>query len=229
MRGQPDIHITKPLKENKGYIGMKQQGKTSLLCYHLKHTLVPYTAWDERGAISKKLKPTNPRTQKIIDPTRLFPIPLSATRQQRDAIREQRTELFRRTCHQVLQEGNQMFVVDEIHNHCTKRSIDPDLSNVITDGGNSDNGDIENGGVSVVFTSQEPRQLFGTILAETSHYFLFRLWMDSDVAWLKGTIPDTTLQACRKLPSHAYIYLPIGGIAQQFKPLSALDLASIGR
>lgn len=229
MRGQPDIHITNPLKENKCYIGMKQEGKTSLLCYHLKHSMVPYTVWDERGAVSKKLRPSYPRNQKIIDPTRLFPIPLSATQPQREAIREQRNELFKHTCHQVLQEGNQMFVVDEIHNHCTKRSIDPDLANVITDGGNSDNGDVEHGGVSVVYTSQEPRQLFNTILAETKHFFLFRLWMEADIAWLHGTIPDSALETCRKLPSHAYIYLPIGGEAQLFKPLSKLDLESVGR
>jgi hypothetical protein len=229
MRGQPDIHIKRPLKENKGYLGMKQEGKSSLMCYHLKHSMVPYTLWDEIGAVSKKLQPLNPRTQKIIDPTRVYPIFPSHTTAQRMAIREQRLELFRRTCHQVLEECNQMFIVDEVHHHCTKRTIDPDLANVITDGGNSDNGDHENGGVSFIFTSQEPRQLHNTILGENKHYFIFKLWMKADLDWLGTFIPESTLAQSQTLPSHAYIYCPIGGKAQLFKPLSKLDLASLGR
>ena len=99
----PDIHITNPLKENQFYLGIRQEGKTNLLAYHLSITRCPYTVWDEVGALSRMLQPLNPMTQKIINPNL------------KTSDRQVKTAMFQATVDKVMRDGNQLFVLDETH------------------------------------------------------------------------------------------------------------------
>jgi len=188
-KGIPDIHITNPLKENQFYLGIRQEGKTNLLAYHLSLTRCPYTVFDTVGALSGMLRPLCPMTQKIVNPTGYS--------------REARLQLFHNVCTSVMTEGNQLFVLDEAHQFCDKRWIDPSLADVVTLGGNKN--------VAFVGTSQTVRQVSNVILGNTRHFWVMRTFLKPDVDWLSCFIPKEYVLMSKDLPPHGYIYYVLGG------------------
>ena len=194
MKGVPDIYIRNPLKENQFYLGIRQEGKTNMACYHLSRTLCPFTLWDEVGSASKMFRPLNPKTQRIINPN-LTTVDKTA-----------KTALFQRVCKEVMDRGNQLFIVDEVHQYCTKRTIDPELENVVTLGGNRN--------IGFVGTSQTVRQVHNTILGNTRHFWILRTFLKPDVDWLSAFVPKEYVLMSRDLPPHGYIYYCLGGKPQ---------------
>jgi hypothetical protein len=188
-KGVPDIHITNPLKENQIYLGIRQEGKTNLLAYHLSLTGCPYTIFDTVGALRTMLKPRYPPVQKIVNPTGLKP--------------DERLQLFHRVCNSVMIRGNQLLVVDEVHQFCDKRWIDPLLSDIVTLGGNRN--------VAFIGTSQTVRQVSNVILGNTRHFWVMRTFLKPDVDWLSCFIPKEYVQLSKDLPPHGYIYYMLGG------------------
>jgi len=199
----PDILITNPFKENQFYLGIRQEGKTNLLAYHLSLMRCPFTVWDEVGALSRMFKPLIPRMQKIVCP----PDTIS---------RAGKTALFWRTCRQVMNEGNQIFVVDEVHQYCTKRQIDFELERVVTLGGNVN--------VGFIGTSQTIRQVHNTILGNTRHFWILRTFLKPDVDWLSAFVPKEYVLMSRDLPPHGYIYYPLGGRPLVCKAVKKMQL-----
>jgi acetone carboxylase gamma subunit len=216
MKSTPSIHITNPFKEKQFYIGMSQEGKTNLLCYHLSTSTLPFTLYDTVGAASRKFKPLNPKTQKIIDPTRLYPSNYSMTNPQRIEIKTKRLQLFEATCNRVLDEGNQLFIVDETQEFCTKRTINPAFGDVIQLGGNEN--------VGFMGTSQFIRDVNNDILGNTKHFFIFRTFLKPDVDWLGAFIPKETILMSKDLEPHGYIYYKLGGTPQIGSPVKKMEL-----
>ncbi len=216
MKSTPDIHILNPFKEKQFAIGMSQEGKTNFVCYQLSRSNIPFTFYDTFGAASKKFRPLNPKTQHIIDPTRIYPTTVSMTKQQRLDIKNKRADLFDLTCNRVLDEGNQLFVVDETQEHCTKRTINPAFGDLITMGGNND--------VGFIGTSQFIRDVNNDILGNTKHFFIFRTFLKPDVDWLGYFVPKDYILMSKDLEPHGYIYYRLGGKPQIGCPVKKMEL-----
>lgn len=216
MRSTPDIHITNPFKEKQFAIGMSQEGKTNFICYQLSRSTIPYTFYDTFGAASRKFRPLNPKTQRIIDPTRLFPSNQLMTKAQRIEMQAKRLDLFESTCTHVLDEGSQLFVVDETQEFCTKRTINPAFGDVITLGGNNN--------VGFIGTSQFIREVNNIILGNTKHFFIFRTFLKPDVDWLSAFVPKEYVLMSRDLEPHGYIYYPLGGKPQIGSAVKKMEL-----
>ena len=216
MRGQPDINIQNAFKEKQIYIGISQEGKTNAVCYHLSKTLLPYTFYDTFGAASRKFRPLNPKTQRLIDPTRIYPMSPLMPANQRAEIKAKRQELFKDICNRVLAEGNQLFIVDEVQEFCTKRTIDPDLEDVVTLGGNNN--------IGFISTSQSVRQVNNIILGNTRHFFIFRTFLKPDVDWLSVFVPKEYILLSKDLPKYCYIYYQLGGEPQLGSPVKKMEL-----
>jgi len=172
---------------------MRQEGKTNLLCYHLSLTRCPFTLWDEIGAVSRILKPLNPKTQRIINPNFYT------------TDKTKKRSMFHQICQRVMLEGNQLFIVDEVHQYCTKRTLDPELEKVVTLGGNKN--------IGFIGTTQTVRQVHNTILGNTRHFWIMRTFLKPDVNWISFFIPKETVLMSKDLPPHGYIYYPLGGKA----------------
>jgi len=216
MKGEPDIHIENAFKEKQIYIGISQEGKTNLLCYHLSTCTLPFILYDTFGAASRKFKPLNPKTQRIIDPTRIYPMSPLMTASQREEIKAKRTELFKDTCTQALHRKNLLFIVDEVQEFCTKRTIDPDLEDVVTLGGNNN--------IGFIATSQSVRQVNNIILGNTRHFFIFRTFLKPDVDWLSVFVPKEYSLMSKDLPKYCYIYYQLGGKPQIGNPVKKMEL-----
>jgi len=115
---QTSIQILNPLKECVCIVGMRQEGKTTLLKWLMHYLENNYTAFDTLGAIGN-FKPRYPDRQKIIKPRYSLSEPM-----------------FIKTCKQVWKEGNQVFIVDEIGKFCSKHTIPPELGDLVDLGGN---------------------------------------------------------------------------------------------
>ena len=215
MKGIPDIHITNAFKENQMFIGIRQGGKTNTSAYFLSLTTLPYTVWDEVGAFSRMLRPLNPRAQRIINPNAI--IPKTSSSLDDEIWHEAKLDLFRKTCRQVMEEGNRLMVIDEVHQYCTKRTIDKALENVITLGGNRN--------VGVICTSQSVRQVHNTILGNTTHFFIMKTFLKPDIDWLSAFIPKEVISLSQTLPQYAYIYYRIGEKPLIGSPVKKMELS----
>jgi hypothetical protein len=101
----------------------------------------------------------------------------------------------------VVNQCNTVFVLDEVHQYCSKRWIDPCLQGVVTARGNQK--------IGFIGTSQTPNQIHNNILSNVTHFYIFRLWLDSDLKWLHSSVDGDEkkkVPLLRKLPKYAYAY-----------------------
>jgi len=215
MKSEPDIRIKNAFKEKQFYVGITQTGKTNALCYHLSRATIPYTVWDETGTISRLLRPFNPRTQRIIRPP-VFPKLQYITKKEAKERQDKKLEAFDSLCHKVMSEGNQIFVVDEVHTFCTKRSISYEFNELITKGGNLD--------VGFIGTSQSVAQVSNIILGNTLHFWIFKTAVPNDIEWLGKFIDKKIVEQSQFLPDYAYIYYKLGGKAEKYAPVPNMSL-----
>jgi len=214
-KGVPDIVIPNAFKENQFYVGIRQSGKTNALCYHLSITDLPYTVWDEVGVISRMLKPLRPKTQRIVQ-SPVFPTLLYISKEEAQRRQKLKLEAFDSCCHRVMAEGNQLFVVDEVHTFCNKRQISYEFNELITKGGNRN--------VGFIGTSQSVMQVSNIILGNTMHFFIFRTALPNDVEWLGKFIPKDVIKQSQYLPPYAYLYYKLGHEPKAYAPVKKMSL-----
>ena len=190
---KPDIIFTNPLKECVCIVGMRQEGKTTLLKWLLHHTKNRYTAFDTLGSLGN-FQPTYPQIQRIVRP-----------------IYAQSYQMFIQTCRQVWNEGNQIFAVDEIGKFCTKHTMPPELSDLVDLGGNRN--------ISVWFTTRRVAEVHNNLIANATHHFIFRTFLPQDVEWYSQFIPKDIILMSKNLPKHWFIYYRVGDQPKIFKPV----------
>jgi len=184
------------------FVGIRQGGKTNTCAYFLSRSSLPYTVWDEIGAFSKIIRPMYPQTQRIINPSML----------DTDA----KLALLHQTCKRVMAEGKQLFVIDEVHQYCTKCKLDKELERVITLGGNKH--------IGVTCTSQSVRQVHNTIIGNTMHFFIMKTFLKPDVDWLSAFVPKEYVLLSQSLPPYAFIYYKLGGKPLICAPVKKMQL-----
>jgi hypothetical protein len=197
--GTPDIHIIQPFKERLAVVGMVQEGKTNFLEWLMSQCTVKYTCFDSIGVIARSgFKPTKPDIQQIITPK-------YSTRQ---------TE-FDEACKTVWKEGNQIFIIDEVSDHCTKWEIPPAFDIIVTKGGNRN--------IGLWVTTQRPAQVHNNILAGCKHHIIFRTYLPQDVEWYKQVVPKDIIMESQQQAQYHFIYYKLGGQPQFFKPVKDMS------
>jgi hypothetical protein len=200
-KGTPDIHIPHPAAENIFILGIRRQGKTNYLAYLLSRLSMPYTLWDEVGAVSRIFRPLYPQTQKIVYPP-IFPKLPYISKEEANRRRELKLEAFDSVCHTIMNKGNQMFIVDEVHTFCDKRNISYEFNELITKGGNIN--------VGFIGTSQSVSQVSNIILGNTLHFFIFRTTLPNDIEWLGKVIPKRIVEQSQYVEPYGFIYHKVG-------------------
>jgi len=178
------IQILNPLKECVCIVGMRQEGKTTLLKWLMHYLENNYTAFDTLGAIGN-FKPRYPERQKIIKPRYSLSQPI-----------------FIKTCKQVWKEGNQVFIVDEVGKFCTKHTMPPELGDLVDLGGNRN--------ISLWFTTRRVAEVHNNLIANAQHHFIFRTFLPQDVDWYGQFIPKNVILMSKTLPKHWFIYYQVG-------------------
>lgn len=193
--GMPDIHITQPFKERIAIIGMVQEGKTNFLKWLMSQTTVRYTCFDSIGMVSHGgYQPLKPDIQKIV-------VPRFSTRHKE----------FDEVCMQVWKEGNQILIVDEVADNCTKWEIPEPFNLIVTKGGNRN--------IGLWITTQRPAQVHNNILAGCKHHIIFRTYLPQDVEWYSKIVPKEIILLSKDLAPYHFIYYKLGGQPEFFKPV----------
>jgi len=190
---KPDILFTNPLKECVCIVGMRQEGKTTLLKWLLHHVKNRYTAFDTLGSLGN-FQPTYPQIQRIVRPRYAESL-----------------QMFLQACRQVWNEGNQIFAVDEIGKFCTKHTMPQELSDLVDLGGNRN--------ISVWFTTRRVAEVHNNLIANATHHFIFRTFLPQDVEWYGQFIPKDIILMSKNLPPHWFIYYRVGDQPKIFKPV----------
>jgi len=194
----PEIFIADPLKDCCAAIGMRQEGKTNLMKWLLNSCPNSYTVFDTVGQVRKGLNPLKPDVQRIITPTWA-----------------QRVPLFLKTCEDVWKQGNQIFVIDEVHQFTTKWEMPEPLSRLISIGGNRN--------IALWLTSQRVAQVHNDLLANIKHHFIFRTFLPQDVEWYSKFVPKDIILMSKDLPKYHFIYYQLGHEPKIFKPVKLMQ------
>lgn len=105
---------------------------------------------------------------------------------------------FNQVCKIVFNTGNIALFVDEAADICSSSTIEQYHKMIMTRG--------RSRGVGIVNCSQRPRMIHNSLISESEHFFIFRLFLSTDRDKLKQGLPGEVLDQAQSLPSYHYIY-----------------------
>ena len=91
-------------------------------------------------------------------------------------------ETFTKFCAEAFKRGNLVLILDEVHNFCTKQSMQKEYRKLILSG--------RPRGISVISISSRPSSLPNHVLSNSKHVFSFRLHLESDLRYLASYMGD---------------------------------------
>ena len=190
------IRISNPYTELIGIVGMRQTGKTTLLAYLLKNLKARYICFDTLGVLTRHgFTPSNQKSQKVFFPN--------------FQLRQQ--QLFKMIRKYWDGEGKIIFAIDEINMYQTKYQIPTELDVLVSLGGNKD--------MSLIWTSRRVAEVHNNIIANTTHHFIFKTFLPTDVDWYSQFIPKDVILLSKNLLDYHFIYYRIGSDPIICKPI----------
>lgn len=108
--------------------------------------------------------------------------------------------------------GNTVLVIDDVHEFCSKQKIEPEFNRLIQSGRNQN--------ISSIFISTAPNLVHNAILQSCKHFFIFQMQLDTQIEWLTknalSSYATKLLPSWRRegktettyesLPAHHFIY-----------------------
>lgn len=155
------------LQENVMIMGMQGSGKTTLARRLLN-------AYDGARVI---VAPQNP--QGLYGD---YAVPINSVKEitTRGAylyVGELNEQVLEKICERMMDIGNMLLVIDDVHEFCKKQKIGTQFARLINSGRNQ--------GISSIFISPAPNQVHNVILQSSRHFFAFRLQLANGIKWLK--------------------------------------------
>lgn len=191
------IEIARPLKDCLFIAGMRQEGKTNLLANLLNSTFNPYTLFDTMGVFTKaRFKPLKPDIQRIVKPA--FSM---------------KESVFKQTCNEVWNEGNQIFAIEEVGQFCSPHFLPPELDSLVNLGGNRN--------IALWVTTRRVSEVHGDIIGNCHYHFIFKVYLPRDVDYYKSYIGNV-VEMAKDIPKFHFIYYKLGGMAKLYKPVKKL-------
>ena len=103
-----------------------------------------------------------------------------------------------------------ILAIDELSYYQNPRNIPKKLNDFVQYGRHFNTG--------FIFTSRRPAEIHKNILANTNHFFIFKIDLPNDIYYLSSYVPIKLLHKLKRLTPHSFIYYGDYGV-KVFKPL----------
>lgn len=107
---------------------------------------------------------------------------------------------FNKLCQLAFSSSNFVLLIDEVHLYASPYEIPVWLKNLVVMGRKK--------GIGVITVSQRPAQTHKLLISQANHIFVFNLFIDRDVDFFRGFIPNA--DQIITLPQYEYLYFDVG-------------------
>ena len=118
---------------------------------------------------------------------------------------------FNKVCEIIFNTGNIAIFLDEAADVCSSSQIEPYHKKIMTRG--------RSRGIGIINCSQRPRMIHNSLVSESEHFFIFRLFLSTDRDKLKQGLPGELLEQCQTLPPYHYIYADLNDTVKLMAPV----------
>lgn len=128
----------------------------------------------------------------------------------------QKKQVMEQVARKVFNEGNLVFVIEEVDQYCTAQLLPDYLDSLINLGGNRN--------IALIMTSRRMAKVHNDLVGNCDYHFLFQSFLPQDLSYYDDYIGKVAWE-CKNLPDYHFIYYKLGEEPVFCRPVKPLKLS----